>query len=61
MKSKEELSTMAYANLIELEHGGMKEEVKERLRIELDLLYKILDEDMEEEYWERIEKQIYND
>ena len=61
MKSKEELLSMLYSKLAELQDGRIKvnnPEFVEQLKIELALLYDILGEDVPEEFWEQIEKEI---
>lgn len=61
MKSKEELLKMLYVRLAELQDGRIKVNnpaVAEQLRIELSLLYEILEDDIPEEYWEQIEEEI---
>ena len=61
MKTKEELLKMLFARLAELQHGGIKEENPEYAKqeaIELNLLYDILGDDVPEEFWEQIEKEI---
>ena len=58
MKSQEELLKRLYATLAELEHGVDNEELENLLKIQLELLYDILGEDVKEAYWERIESII---
>ncbi len=58
MKTKQELLKQLYATLVELEQSNPNEIVKNRLKIELQLLYNILGEDVAEEYWESIEEII---
>lgn len=61
MKTIKEIKSMLFARLVELENGQIKIQnlaIVKQLSIELSLLYEILGEDVEEEYWERIEHQI---
>ena len=61
MKSKEELLSMLYSRLAELQDGRIKinnPKFAEQLRVELALLYDILGDDVPEEFWEQIEKEI---
>lgn len=61
MKSKEELLKMLYVRLAELQDGRVKADnpkLAEKLAIELALLYEILGEEVDEEYWEQIEHEI---
>ena len=61
MKTQNELLSMLYARLAELQDGRIKiqnPEYAEQERIELALLYEILEEDVPEEFWEQIEKEI---
>ena len=61
MKSKKELLSMLYSKLEELQDGRIKKknnEFAEQLKIELALLYDVLGEDVPEEFWEQIEKEI---
>ena len=61
MKSKEELLSMLYSRLAELQDGRIKTnnpKVAEQLKIELSLLYYILGDDVPEEFFEQIEKEI---
>lgn len=60
MKSKEYIYSKMMAVLHELEETNPHEQLKNRLRVELEVLNDILDdEDVPEEYWERIENQIH--
>lgn len=62
MKTKNELLQMLYCKLAELEDGRTKKnnpEFARDLATELGLLYDILGDEVEEEYWERIEKERY--
>ena len=61
MKTKQELLSMLYSRLAELQDGRIKTvnpTAAEKLRIELNLLWDILGEDVPEEYWEQIEEEI---
>ena len=60
MKSKQELLKMLYVILAELQSGTLdrKPELKVQQQTRLELLYDILGEDVPEEYWEQIEKEI---
>lgn len=62
MKTVGKISSMLLERLAELEDEKVKIKdpvLAERLKIELSLLYDILEDDIGEEYWERIEHQIY--
>ena len=64
MKTKQELLEMLYSRLAELQDGRIRQqnpEMYNKLRIELALLYDILGDDVSEEYWEQIEKILYDD
>lgn len=50
-----QLKSKLFANLNELQHGVADESVSAMLKIELSLLYDILGEKIDEEYWEQIE------
>lgn len=61
MKNLTELLQMLYVRLAELQDGRVKinnPQLAEQLKIELSLLYDILSDDVPEEYWEQIEKEI---
>ena len=61
MKTRQELLSMLYSRLAELQDGRIKTvspTAAEKLRIELNLLWDILGEDVPEEYWEQIEEEI---
>lgn len=61
MKTKQELMSMLLSRLAELEDGRIRHanpDMYVKLQTELALLYDILGEDVDEEYWERIEAQI---
>ena len=61
MKTKQEILSMLYSRLAELQDGRIKTvnpTVAEILRMELNLLWDILGEDVPEEYWEQIEEEI---
>ena len=52
---------MLFSRLAELQHGGIKIENPEYAKQdanELSLLYDILGDEVPEEYWEQIEKEI---
>ena len=61
MKTKQELLSMLYSKLAELQDGRIKVNnptFAEQLKIELSLLYDILGDDAPEEFWEQIEKEL---
>ena len=60
MKNKQELLSMLFARLAELQDGRIKTNntVAEKLRIELALLYAVLGDDIPEEYWCQIEEVV---
>ena len=61
MKTKQELLSMLYSRLAELQDGRINmvnPTVAKILRTELNLLWKILGDDVPEEYWEQIEEEI---
>ena len=61
MKTKEEILSMLYNRLAELQDGRIKTvnpTIAKRLQAELNLLWKILSDDVPEEYWEQIEEEI---
>ena len=59
MKSKEYVMRQLLVTLQELEAGGISNHLKEVLRVRLDVYYSLLDEeDIPEEYWDRIENQL---
>ena len=61
MKTKQEILSMLYNRLAELQDGRIKTvnpTIAEILRTELNLLWDILGEDVPEEYWEQIEEEI---
>ena len=58
MKTREELLSMLYVRLAELQDGRVKEQNPDlavQLNTELQLLYEILGDEVPEEYWEQIE------
>lgn len=55
MKNKSELLKMLFERLAELESNTVSGAIKKQLEIELGLLYDILGEEVDEDYWERIE------
>ena len=61
MKTKQELLSMLYSKLEELQDGRIKVNnptFAEQLKIELALLYDILGDDVPVEFWEQIEKEL---
>ena len=61
MKNKQELLSMLYSKLAELQDGRIKVNnptFAEQLKIELALLYDILGDDVPVEFWEQIEKEL---
>lgn len=58
MKTVEELRAMLFERLAEIKAGGLTVAYDEHLRTELALLYDILGEEIEEEFWEEIEANI---
>ena len=60
MKSKQDLLSMLFSRLAELQHGGIKSNLAmtEQLKVELSLLYDILGDEVPEDYWEQIEEEI---
>lgn len=61
MRTKQELLKMLFSRLAELQHGGIKVDNPEYAKqeaIELALLYDILGDEVPEDYWEQIEKEI---
>ena len=61
MKSKQGLLSMLYSKLAELQDGRIKVNnpaFAEQLQIELALLYDILGDDVPEEFWRQIEKEL---
>lgn len=61
MKTRQELLSMLFARLAELQDGRIKKTnntAAEKLRIELALLYDILGDDIPEEYWCQIEEVV---
>ena len=59
MKSKEYVMRQLLITLQELEAGGISNHLKEVLRVKLEVYYSLLDEeDIPEEYWDRIENQL---
>lgn len=52
---------MLFVKLSELQNSNIKTinpELSKQLKIELSLLYDILGEEIDEEYWKQIEKEI---
>ena len=60
MKTKDEILTMLFATLAELQSGSVKEDsgLWEYLTTKLEVYYDILGEDVPQEYWEQIEEFI---
>ena len=58
MKSVEEMKRMLFERLAELQGGRLRPHYEEQLRVEVALLYDILGEEIEEEYWSEIEANI---
>ena len=61
MKTKQEILSMLYNRLAELQDGRIKTVnpiIAKMLQTELNLLWDILGEDVPEEYWEQIEEEI---
>lgn len=58
MKSKQELLSMLFVTLAELQSKTANENLTEVLKVKLELLYDILGEDVPEEFWSQIEKEI---
>lgn len=62
MKTLEELLSMLFSRLAELQDGKIKEsnpDYAKQEAIEMGLLYDILGEEVPESYWEVIEKERY--
>ena len=61
MNTKQELLSMLYSRLAELQDGRIKTVnpiIAKKLQTELNLLWDILIDDVPEEYWEQIEEEI---
>ena len=61
MKTKQEILSMLYSRLAELQDGRIKTvnpTMAKKLQTELNLLWDILGDDVPEEYWEQIEEVI---
>ena len=61
MKTKQELLSMLFSRLAELQDGRIKTvnpTMTKMLQAELNLLWDILGEEVPEEYWEQIEAEI---
>ena len=61
MRTQQELLQMLYSRLAELQDGRIKTvnpTVAKRIQTKLNLLWDILIDDVPEEYWEQIEKEI---
>lgn len=55
MRTADELKAMLFERLAEIERGGLTERYEEQCRIELALLFDILGEEIDKDYWQRIE------
>ena len=61
MNTKQELLSMLYSRLAELQDGRIKTVnpiIAKKLQTELNLLWDTLIDDVPEEYWEQIEEEI---
>jgi len=58
MKTKQEIKKDLFATLAELQSKTAAGELENYLRIKLQILYDILEEEIDEEYWEQIEKEL---
>lgn len=58
MKTAEEMKSMLFERLAEIKQGGLTQAYEEQCKIELALLYDILGEEIDEEYWDEIENNI---
>jgi hypothetical protein len=58
MKTKEEIYKDLFATLAELQSGTVDDYFANYLRIKLEVLYDILGDEVPEEYWKDIEKEI---
>lgn len=56
MKSKEEILSMLYATLNELQNGVKDKVLKNYLETKLQVLVDILGEEIPEEYWEQLDE-----
>ena len=61
MKKAEEIRKNMFAIVWELENTEPHEKLKKRLKIELEVLYDIIGDEIEEEWWDRIEALIAED
>ena len=52
------MKRMLFERLAELQSGRLRPHYEEQLRVEVALLYDILGEEIEEEYWSEIEANI---
>lgn len=58
MKSSQDILKKLFAILAELQSGTATGDLEIRLRTELEVLYDILGEDVQEGFWEQIEQEI---
>ena len=61
MKTKQQILSMLYSRLAELQDGRIKTvnpTMAKKLQVELNSLWDILGNDVPEEYWEQIEDEI---
>lgn len=58
MKTKQEILKNLFATLAELQYGNLEHNLETYLKTKLEILYDILGEDVPEEYWDQIEKEI---
>jgi hypothetical protein len=58
VKTKQEILKDLFCTLAELQSGTASGDLENYLRIKLETLYNLMGEDVPEEYWEQIEKEI---
>ena len=58
MKTKQEILKDLFATLTELQNGVKENNLRNHLKVKLEVLYDVLGEDVPEEYWEQIEELI---
>lgn len=58
MKTKQEILSMFFATLAEIQSNTATDQLEKYLKIRLELLYDILGEEVPEAYWEQIEEII---
>ena len=58
MKTIEEMKSMLFERLNELQQGGLIPAYEEQCKIELASLYDILGEEIDEDYWDVIEENM---